>query len=188
MCGEWVLYFLAAAGLACGAFGGAALLHEGGHALAGYLLRAKCLWIRVGRVLWIPGAGIFYRAARAGRAGECAMSCPDLKSLVAAALGGASMNFVTGAAAGLLCLLWRERFRQGAFGSVGVLLFSGTAAFCACSLWMAWVSLCPGMAGKENDGMMLKRLCREKAFYEKFRRSQQRDLLRLEFGLVEEMF
>lgn len=67
-------------------------------------------------------------------------------------------------------------------------VFSAAAAFCVCSLLMSVFSLCMAVAGKGNDGMLIKRLCREQGFCQKFRQGQQRDLLRLEFGLVDEMF
>ncbi len=188
MSGQWIFNFVFAAGLAGGVYGSAVLLHEAGHALAGYLFRAKCLWIRVGGMLWVPGAGVFFRAVRTVRPGECALSCPDKKSCVAAALGGAAMNFVTGVAAGFCCMLRKDSLLVDSSGSAGWLFFSAAAAFCVCSLLMSVFSLCMAVAGKGNDGMLIKRLCREQGFCQKFRQGQQRDLLRLEFGLVDEMF
>ena len=188
MPGEFI--FLAALGLgsSAAAYGVAALLHEGGHALAGRFFGARCLWIRVGGVLWVPGGGIFVRAGKKGRAGECALSCPDRKSCVAAALGGSLANLVAGA------------FSGGYF--LGKMVYSPAAslvqvacvtAFLFCSLAMGVCNLWPGTAGSDgldmgNDGKIAGRLWREEGFYKRWNQNQQRDVLRLEFGLLEEMF
>ena len=180
---EWVVYPFLGVGLAFATYAAAALLHEGGHALFGCLFRARCLWIRVGGLLWVPGGGIFVRVKRGITPGECAILCPDQKSCVMAALGGSVMNFGTGVVAGVAWL-----FRGYSLWDVHPLFFAGLVAFLLCSFGMVVLNLCPGGTGMENDGMIMKRLGREERFYERLRRNQQRDLIRVEFGGVEEMF
>lgn len=185
------------------AYAAAALLHEGGHALVGYFLGARCLWIRVGGVLWVPGGGIFVRkGGRTGRAGECALSCPDKKSCVAAALAGPAANLLSGILSGGYFL-----GKMKSFLAAHPVFWACVAAFSVCSLAMGVLNLWPGMAGWRgagwgnngkmagscstgggNDGKIAGKLWREEGFYDRLRRNQQRDVLRLEFGILEEMF
>ncbi|MDE7210106.1 MAG: hypothetical protein K2O03_01520 [Lachnospiraceae bacterium] len=183
MSGEWGLYSFLGAGFSFAAYAAAALLHEGGHALAGYLAGATCLWIRVGGLLWVPGGGIFVKGWNLERPGECALFCPDKRSCYAAALGGCIMNFGTGIMAGMLWLI------QGyVFWNLHPLFFLLVIAFSVCSLGMALLNFCPYMKGIGNDGGIAKKLRQEEGFYEKLQRNQQRDMIRLEFGILQEMF
>lgn len=166
------------------AYAVAVLCHESGHAIFGMLFGAKCLWIRVGSVLWVPGGGVFVKAGRGGRTpGECVLSCPDKKSCVWAAVGGPAVNLLTGAA-GAWGWHLQELLEGGAFSifSVFKIIFPGVSCF------MALLNLFPCKAGGKNDGKMAGELCKDKEFYKKMRKNQQRDLLRLEFGILEEMF
>lgn len=179
----FVFFAFFGAGLVAAAYAAAALLHEGGHALAGHLFKARCLWIRVGGLLWVPGGGIFIRAGYGKRPGECVLSCPDKKSCAAAALGGGAANLITGAGAGLVWLRYTP-----CVWAVHPLLFGSMAVFSFCSLVMALLNLWPNRAEAKNDGAVVKALCMDEGFYKRLRKSQQKDFVRLEFGMLEEMF
>lgn len=162
----------------------AALCHEAGHALFGILFGARCLWIRVGSVLWVPGGGVFIEISGKGRRpGECVLFCPGRKSCFCAAVGGGAVNFAAGAIG-----VWGWRFqspwRNGSVSAFYVFLI----LFSVVSFLMAGLSLVPCKIGGKNDGGTAGALLRDREFYKRMQRNQQRDLLRLEFGMLEEMF
>lgn len=182
MSGKYIFLYLAGGVLAVGTYGIAALFHEGGHALFGRLFGGTCLWIRLGTILWVPGGG-FIRGGRRklSSAGECVLLCPDKKSLRWAAYGGGFANLFSALTAGVFLICLGKRGRIFCPPGLGVILFI------ICSLLMAFLSLYFGWGGEKNDGV-LARKCREEEFCRRVQRNQQRDLLRLEYGLLEEMF
>lgn len=166
----------------------AVFLHEAGHALLGMLSGARCLWLRIGCVLWVPGGGVFVKPGRGGGAqGECVLSCPDKKSCFWAALGGGAANI----AAGTVCA-WRWNFSgflwAGDFPVFFLMLSVFKILFAVSSFLMAIFSLLPCKAAGASDARTARALCGNGEFYERLRRNQQRDLLRLEFGMLEEMY
>ncbi len=182
MSGKYIFLYLAGGVLAVGNYGIAALFHEGGHALFGRLFGGTCLWIRLGTILWVPGGG-FIRGGRRklSSAGECVLLCPDKKSLRWAAYGGGFANLFSALTAGVFLICLGKRGRIFCPPGLGVILFI------ICSLLMAFLSLYFGWGGEKNDGV-LARKCQEEEFCRRVQRNQQRDLLRLEYGLLEEMF
>ncbi|MDE7326101.1 MAG: hypothetical protein K2N63_07490, partial [Lachnospiraceae bacterium] len=116
-------------------------------------------------------------------AGECVLVCPDRKSLVFAALGGSVVNLLTGLAVWMAWILKGDL--EGRFYSLKSV---GWMVFVLSSLLMAFLSLFFRWKGEENDGLMAWKLYWEERFCKKMEINQQRDMLRLEFGLVEEMF
>ena len=93
------------------------------------------------------------------------------------------MNFGTGIMAGIPWLI------QGyVFWNLHPLFFLLVIAFSVCSLGMALLNFCPHMKGMGNDGGIAKKLRQQEGFYEKLQRNQQRDMIRLEFGILQEMF
>lgn len=182
MSGKYIFLYLAGGVLAVGNYGIAALFHEGGHALFGRLFGGTCLWIRLGTILWVPGGG-FIRGGRRklSSAGECVLLCPDKKSLRWAAYGGGFSNLFSALTASVFLICLGKRGRIFCPPGLGVILFI------ICSLLMAFLSLYFGWGGEKNDGV-LARKCWEEEFCRRVQRNQQRDLLRLEYGLLEEMF
>ena len=182
MSGRFIFYCLSCGGIALVSYIMAAVLHEGGHALFGWLFGGRCLWIRLGRFLWVPGGGILTgRKASYSNAGECVLICPDQKSLIMAALGGPAVNLLSGFA------VWAVFILKGG-GEFFFLKAMGWMVFAFSSLLMAFFSLFLRGAGEENDGSLAWGLYREKGKCKKMKDNQQRDFLRLEFGLMEEMF
>lgn len=182
MSGKCVFLYLAGGVLAVGNYKVAALIHEGGHALFGWLFGGVCLWIRLGTILWVPGGG-FVRGGRRklNSAGECVLLCPDKKSLRWAAYGGGFANLFSALIAGVF-FIW-----LGKGGRIFCPFGLGVTLFIICSLLMAFLSLFFRWGGEKNDGVLAKK-CREDEFCRRMQRDQQRDLLRLEYGLLEEMF
>lgn len=181
MSDKYIFLYLAGGILALTSYVTAALVHEGGHALFGRLAGGICLWIRLENILWVPGGGFVRgRGRKLSSAGECVLLCPDKKSLLWAACGGGFANLISALIVCVFLICWGKKFL---FCPVGI----GLVLFVICSLLMAFLSLCSLGKEKGNDGALAKK-CGEEEFCKRMQRNQQRDLLRLEYGLLEEMF
>lgn len=164
-------------------YGLAAVFHEMGHLAAGLAKGGTWLLLRIGCFIFLPGSRrCLFGRGRYASPGQCILLCATKKECEAAALGGGFANLVTaGAAIGLLKLFhqgesWIELLYSGNFGN----------SFIIVSLLMAAVNLLP-IPGQENDGRLCYRLHKDPASLKKFLWEQQKCMLLLESGQLEEL-